>query len=65
MAESGGPPIVFVHGTAAFGAFLALLMRQLDEYRLIGFDRPGHGSSGPYEYRMESPLLNSHRPILS
>ena len=48
--DADGTPIVFLHGTAAFGAFLAPLLSQLDEYRLVGFDRPGHGLSGPYEY---------------
>lgn len=46
-----GPPLLFLHGSAAFGAFLAPLMGELEEYRLIGFDRPGHGLSGPYEFR--------------
>lgn len=52
--DSDGPPLVFVHGTAAFGAFLAPLMEQLDEHRLVGFDRPGHGLSDPFEYGTDS-----------
>ena len=54
VRDSETPPLLFVHGTAAFGAFLAPLMRELVDYRLIGFDRPGHGLSGPYEFRPKS-----------
>lgn len=53
-AHSRDPPLFFVHGTAAFGAFLAPLMGQLDSYRLVGFDRPGYGLSDPYQYETES-----------
>jgi len=48
--RDGGPPLLFVHGGAAFGAFLAPLMAQLDDDRVIGFDRPGYGSSGGFRY---------------
>lgn len=48
------PPLVFVHGTGAFGAFLAPLMAALDDRRLVGFDRPGYGHSRPYEYAPRS-----------
>lgn len=44
------PPLVFVHGTAAFGAFLAPLMAQFDDRRVIAFDRPGYGLSGEFVY---------------
>ena len=43
-------PLVFVHGTAAFGAFFAPLMGHLDESRMITFDRPGYGLSDPFVY---------------
>lgn len=43
-------PVVFVHGTAAFGAFFAPLMAQLPDTRMIAFDRPGYGLSDPFEY---------------
>lgn len=54
--ESGPPaggadtPLVFVHGTAAFGAFLAPLMAQFDDVRSIAFDRPGFGLSDGFVY---------------
>jgi pimeloyl-ACP methyl ester carboxylesterase len=44
------PPLVFVHGSAAFGAFLAPLMAQFDGVGLIAFDRPGYGLSDPFVY---------------
>lgn len=48
------PPLVFVHGTAAFGAFLAPLMAQLEDVRTIAFDRPGFGLSGEFAYDEET-----------
>lgn len=44
------PPLVFVHGTAAFGAFFTPLLAQFDDARLITFDRPGYGLSDEYRY---------------
>lgn len=46
----GDPPLVFVHGTASFGAFFAPLMAHLDGVRIVAFDRPGYGLSGGFEY---------------
>lgn len=46
----GGPPLVFVHGTAAFGAFFAPLMAHLDDVPMLAFDRPGYGLSDPFLY---------------
>lgn len=43
-------PVVFVHGTAAFGAFFAPLVAHLDGIRTIAYDRPGYGLSGPFVY---------------
>ena len=54
VLESGppgdGPPLLFVHGTAAFGAFMAPLMAQFHGTRTIAFDRPGYGLSDPFAY---------------
>lgn len=44
------PPLVFVHGSAAFGAFFAPLMAQFENARMIAFDRPGYGLSDPFVY---------------
>lgn len=44
------PPLVFVHGTAAFGAFLAPLLAQFDDVRVLTFDRPGYGLSDDHRY---------------
>ncbi len=48
--QDGEPTVVFVHGTAEFGAFLTPLMAQFDDARTVAFDRPGYGLSGPFEY---------------
>lgn len=53
-------PLVFVHGTAAFGAFFAPLMAQFDDTRMVAFDRPGYGLSGPYVYTED----NLHRTVV-
>ena len=47
-------PLVFLHGTAAFGAFFAPLMGHLDDTRMIAFDRPGYGLSDPFVYTEEN-----------
>lgn len=47
-------PLLFVHGTAAFGAFLAPLMTQFDDVRMIAFDRPGYGLSDAFVYTQEN-----------
>ena len=58
VLETGTPeedtPLVFVHGTAAFGAFFAPLMGHLDDTRIIAFDRPGYGLSDPFVYTEEN-----------
>ena len=43
-------PLLFVHGGGAFGAFLAPLMAQFDDSRMIGLDRPGYGLSSNFLY---------------
>lgn len=50
------PPLLFVHGGGAFGAFFAPLMSYLEDVRSIGFDRPGYGRSDPFVY-----TAGSHR----
>lgn len=44
------PPLLFVHGTGTFGAFMAPLMAQFDDARTVAFDRPGYGLSDPFRY---------------
>lgn len=46
----GDVPLVFVHGSAAFGAFLAPLVAQFDDVPTVSFDRPGYGLSGEFAY---------------
>ncbi|WP_436924917.1 alpha/beta fold hydrolase [Halosimplex amylolyticum] len=50
----GDTPLLFVHGTAAFGAFFAPLMGHLGDARMIAFDRPGYGLSDPFVYTKEN-----------
>jgi pimeloyl-ACP methyl ester carboxylesterase len=52
--SEGDTPLVFVHGTAAFGAFFAPLMAHLDDVRITTFDRPGYGLSDPFVYTEEN-----------
>lgn len=48
--DDGDAPLVFVHGTAAFGAFVAPLVAQFDDVSAVAFDRPGFGLSGEFVY---------------
>lgn len=62
-----GPPLVFVHGTAEFGAFLAPLMGQFDDVRLLTFDRPGYGLSDRFVYsesNLQRTLLDALEGVL-
>lgn len=43
-------PLLFIHGTAGFGAILAPLMAELRDVRGIAVDRPGYGLSDPFRY---------------
>lgn len=52
--QRGGPPIVFVHGTALFGASLSPLSAYFDDARTIAFDRPGYGLSDAFVYTEEN-----------
>lgn len=56
-------PLLFVHGGGSFGAFLAPLIAQLDDSRVVGFDRPGYGLSGDFEYT-ESTLRQTDIDVL-
>jgi 2-hydroxy-6-oxonona-2,4-dienedioate hydrolase len=49
-SSDGDPPLVFVHGSAGFGAIFAPLMAQFEDARMIAFDRPGYGLSDPFVY---------------
>jgi 2-hydroxy-6-oxonona-2,4-dienedioate hydrolase/4,5:9,10-diseco-3-hydroxy-5,9,17-trioxoandrosta-1(10),2-diene-4-oate hydrolase len=51
VLEAGaGDPVVLVHGGGSFSGHWAPLMEQLDAYRLIAIDRPGHGLSERFVY---------------
>ena len=46
-----GPPVLFVHGGGGAAMNWILLLAQLPGIRAIAVDRPGHGLSGPFDYR--------------
>jgi pimeloyl-ACP methyl ester carboxylesterase len=51
VLEAGsGPPLLLVHGGGSFAAHWAPLMAELDGYRVVAVDRPGHGLSGAFTY---------------
>jgi len=63
----GDPPVVFVHGSAEFGAFFAPLVAQVDDVRTIAFDRPGYGLSDPFVYtetNLRRTLIDSIEGVL-
>lgn len=44
-----GAPIIFIHGSSAsLHTWEALALRLGDEYRVISYDQPGHGLTGPH-----------------
>jgi pimeloyl-ACP methyl ester carboxylesterase len=57
-------PLMFVHGTAEFGACLAPLMARLHGVRIVGFDRPGYGSSDPFRYTQDNLIPTSMAVLL-
>jgi pimeloyl-ACP methyl ester carboxylesterase len=51
VIEAGdGPPLVLVHGSGMSASTWAPLMPHLDGHRLIAFELPGFGLSGPFDY---------------
>lgn len=61
--QSDSTPLLFVHGTGAFGAFMAPLMAQFDDARTMAFDRPGFGLSGEFVYTKKN-ILKTHVDVL-
>jgi 2-hydroxy-6-oxonona-2,4-dienedioate hydrolase/4,5:9,10-diseco-3-hydroxy-5,9,17-trioxoandrosta-1(10),2-diene-4-oate hydrolase len=50
LDAGSGEPIVLLHGGGSFAGHWASLMPELEGYRLIAIDRPGHGLSDRFVY---------------
>ncbi len=51
LTHGGGPPLVLLHGVSLSTAAWAPLFNAPPGHRLLAVDLPGHGLSGPHEYR--------------
>jgi pimeloyl-ACP methyl ester carboxylesterase len=54
LEGGGGPPVVLLHGPAAFGAaWLRVIPDLATSWRVVAPDLPGHGASGPFAGAVE------------
>src|SRR5690242_16809625 len=51
LSIGSGPPVVLLHGVGLAAAVWIPWVRELSGYRLHLVELPGHGLSGPVEYR--------------
>lgn len=64
QGRDDGPPLVLVHGNSISLHFFTPLVDQLDsQFRLISYDQPGHGLTGPtedqhYDYQVFAQALD-------
>jgi pimeloyl-ACP methyl ester carboxylesterase len=51
LSHGSGPPLLLLHGAASMAAAWAPLFAELQGFRLLAVDLPGHGLSDPVRYR--------------
>jgi pimeloyl-ACP methyl ester carboxylesterase len=51
LSHGSGPPLLLMHGAASMAAAWAVLFAELQGFRLLAVDLPGHGLSDPVRYR--------------
>jgi pimeloyl-ACP methyl ester carboxylesterase len=63
LSHGSGPPLVLLHGVSLSAAVWAPLFAELDGFRLLAVDLPGHGLSDPVRYRRGRVREHAHRLI--
>jgi pimeloyl-ACP methyl ester carboxylesterase len=63
LAHGSGPPLLLLHGVSFTGAAWAPLFAELEGFRVLAVDLPGHGLSDPVRYRRGRVREHTHRLI--
>jgi pimeloyl-ACP methyl ester carboxylesterase len=63
FSHGSGPPLVLLHGGLLSAAVWAPLFAELQGFRLLAVDLPGHGLSDPVRYRRGQVREHAHRLI--
>jgi pimeloyl-ACP methyl ester carboxylesterase len=63
LSHGSGPPLLLLHGVSLSAAAWAPLFAQLQGFRLLAVDLPGHGLSDPVQYRRGRVRAHAHRLI--
>ncbi|MET0993359.1 MAG: alpha/beta hydrolase [Mycobacterium sp.] len=63
LSHGSGPPLLLLHGGTFTAASWAPLFPELQGFRLLAIDLPGHGLSDPIRYRRGRVREHAHRLI--
>jgi pimeloyl-ACP methyl ester carboxylesterase len=63
LSHGSGPPLLLLHGVSQMAATWAPLFAELQGFRLVAVDLPGHGLSDPVRYRPGDVREHTHRLI--
>ena len=63
LSHGSGPPLVLLHGVSLSAAVWAPLFAELQGFRLLAVDLPGHGLSDPVRYRRGRVREHAYRLI--
>ena len=61
LSHGSGPPLVLLHGVSLSAAAWVPLFAELQGFRLLAVDLPGHGFSDPVPYRRGRVREHTHR----
>jgi pimeloyl-ACP methyl ester carboxylesterase len=61
LSHGSGPPLLLLHGGISMAAAWAPLFAELQGFRLLAVDLPGHGLSDPVRYRRGRVREHTHR----
>jgi len=61
LSHGSGPPLVLLHGVSVSAAVWVPLFAELQGFRLLAVDLPGHGFSDPVRYRRGRVREHAHR----
>jgi pimeloyl-ACP methyl ester carboxylesterase len=63
LTHGSGTPLLLLHGVSSIAAAWAPLFAELQGFRLLAVDLPGHGLSDPFRYRRGRVREHTHRLI--
>ncbi|MGN6170897.1 MAG: alpha/beta fold hydrolase [Solirubrobacteraceae bacterium] len=63
LSQGSGPPVLLMHGVSLSAAAWAPLFAELQGFRVLAVDLPGHGLSDPVRYQRGRVRLHAHRLI--